>query len=169
MRPLAVEVDDIAATAEAVDIMAEAADVTAAAAIATDEAEVMAAEAADADDDAILDMIALEMAAPDPDDDDFALEMDGGEIYVAEAAPAEDILVAEDSVVADEPEPMAAAAQPPAVRPSPQASQRASVEPEPSLGSSLIASGILQRPQTASDWLAPIRRMSQAEKIAFFS
>jgi hypothetical protein len=41
---------------------------------------------------------------------------------------------------------------------------------EPSLGSTIIATGILQptRPP-ANDPLAPIRRMSQAEKIAFFS
>jgi hypothetical protein len=41
---------------------------------------------------------------------------------------------------------------------------------EPSLGSSLIARGILRKPNIpANDPLAPIRRMSQAEKIAFFS
>jgi hypothetical protein len=39
-----------------------------------------------------------------------------------------------------------------------------------SLGASLIASGIVARPAPArSDPLAPIRRMSQAEKVAFFS
>ncbi|MDZ4366589.1 MAG: hypothetical protein U0987_06120 [Afipia sp.] len=39
-----------------------------------------------------------------------------------------------------------------------------------SLGASLIASGIIARPVSPrSDPLAPIRRMSQAEKIAFFS
>lgn len=39
-----------------------------------------------------------------------------------------------------------------------------------SLGESLIASGIIARPATPrSDPLAPIRRMSQAERIAFFS
>ena len=41
---------------------------------------------------------------------------------------------------------------------------------EISLGSSIIASGIVRRPVVAAnDPLAPIRRMSQAEKIAFFS
>jgi hypothetical protein len=43
------------------------------------------------------------------------------------------------------------------------------VASEASLGSTIIASGILQRPKPPSDPLAPIRRMSQAEKIAFFS
>ncbi|WP_348638286.1 hypothetical protein [Bradyrhizobium sp. ISRA463] len=39
-----------------------------------------------------------------------------------------------------------------------------------SLGSTIIASGLLKRPgAAANDPLAPIRRMSQAEKIAFFS
>jgi hypothetical protein len=49
-------------------------------------------------------------------------------------------------------------------RPAPEPS------PEPSLGSSLIANGIVRRPgPTKSDPLAPIRRMSQIEKIALFS
>jgi hypothetical protein len=39
-----------------------------------------------------------------------------------------------------------------------------------SLGASLIASGIVAKPaEPRIDPLAPIRRMSQAEKIAFFS
>ena len=38
------------------------------------------------------------------------------------------------------------------------------------LGSTIIASGMLRKPANpANDPLAPIRRMSQAEKIAFFS
>jgi hypothetical protein len=41
---------------------------------------------------------------------------------------------------------------------------------ESSLGSSLIANGIVTRPAApVPDPLAPIRRMSQAEKIALFS
>ncbi|CCD91872.1 conserved hypothetical protein [Bradyrhizobium sp. ORS 375] len=41
---------------------------------------------------------------------------------------------------------------------------------EPSLGSTLLSNGLLQRPQVpANDPLAPIRRMTQPEKIAFFS
>ncbi|WP_316179088.1 MULTISPECIES: hypothetical protein [unclassified Bradyrhizobium] len=41
---------------------------------------------------------------------------------------------------------------------------------EPSLGSTLLSNGLLQRPQApANDLLAPIRRMTQPEKIAFFS
>ncbi|MFZ2157226.1 MAG: hypothetical protein WAV72_14050, partial [Bradyrhizobium sp.] len=156
MASPAAQDDEVAATAETADITAAVAET----AVATVEAEVITDEAADADDDAILDMIALEMAAEDPYDADDALEMDGGETHVAELAPADPI------VVTEEPEPIAAAAEPQAVQPPPEAS----AEPEPSLGSTLIASGILQRPRmTASDPFAPIRRMSQAEKIAFFS
>jgi hypothetical protein len=41
---------------------------------------------------------------------------------------------------------------------------------EPSLGATLIANGIVRRRhQLASDPLSPIRRLSQAEKIALFS
>ncbi len=120
-------------------------------------AEAPEAEAAEAYDDAVLDLIALEMAAPDPTEaDDFYTEAD--EVLVAEAAPADPI------VVAGKPEPMAAPPQPAAVQPSHEAS------PEHSLGSTLIANGIVQRPPVSgADPMAPIRRMSQAEKIAFFS
>ncbi|MCK1301189.1 MULTISPECIES: hypothetical protein [unclassified Bradyrhizobium] len=42
--------------------------------------------------------------------------------------------------------------------------------PEVSLGATILASGILQKPRAAAnDPIAPIRRMTQAEKIAFFS
>jgi hypothetical protein len=115
------------------------------------------AEAADEYDEALLDMIALEMAAPDPDDD--TPKNEAYEIEAAELPPAEPIIVAES------PEPIAAA-----VQPSHEPSVQPSLEPEPSLGSSLIANGIVQRPRASRpDPLAPIRRMSQTEKIAFFS
>ncbi|MGC1561714.1 MAG: hypothetical protein WA820_17950, partial [Bradyrhizobium sp.] len=65
-------------------------------------------------------------------------------------------------------------------RPTPEPSFASSVGASPdssresnpgsSLGSSLIANGIVQRPRSAKpDPLAPIRRMSQSERIAFFS
>jgi hypothetical protein len=41
--------------------------------------------------------------------------------------------------------------------------------PQPSLGATLLANGLLQRPVAANDPLTPIRRMTQPEKIAFFS
>jgi hypothetical protein len=130
----------VAATAQAGDETLEAAEV--------------AAEAADAYDDTLLDMVALEMAAPDPADTDDAFDTGSNEIHAAESPPAEPIIAAQ------EPEPIAAPAQPPTTQPSLQVS----------LGSTLIANGMVRRPNASvSDPLAPIRRMSQAEKIAFFS
>jgi hypothetical protein len=130
---------------------------TAASAPATPEATDATAEAAEAYDEAVLDLIALEMAAPDPTEaDDAYAEAD--DILVAAAPPADPV------VVAGKPEPMVAPPQPAAIQPSHQASL------EHSLGSTLIANGIVPRPPISGpDPLAPIRRMSQAEKIAFFS
>ena len=128
------------ATAQAADETVEAADVT--------------AEAAAAYDDALLDMVALEMAAPDPADTDDTSDTDSDGIHAADPPPADPVIVAQ------KPEPTAAPVQPLAIQPSLQLS----------LGSTLIASGIVRRPNASvSDPLAPIRRMSQAEKIAFFS
>ena len=135
----------------------------AAASAGTDEAaaegDVASAEAADAYDESVLDLIALEMAAPDPSDLDDGSEMEANEIHVAELPAAEPILVAQQL------EPIVA---PTAIEPSVQPPLQPAMQP--SLGSSLIASGIVRRPNASeSDPLAPIRRMSQAEKIAFFS
>ena len=110
------------------------------------------AEAADAHDEAILDMIAMEMGAPDPIDDDEIAE----QAHFAEPAPVEQAIVAEVA------EPVAA---PVAMPPQPAAAAAPAVEM--SLGSTILASGMLGKP--ANDPLAPIRRMSQVEKIAFFS
>ncbi|MCE4093564.1 hypothetical protein, partial [Klebsiella pneumoniae] len=64
------------------------------------------------------------------------------------------------------------AAAPTATLPMPSplpASMSASMS-DASLGATILASGILQKPRApANDPLAPIRRMTQAEKIAFFS
>jgi hypothetical protein len=145
-------------TTDAADVNPEDADVAAEAADVTSEAANENSEAADAYDESLLDMIALEMAAPDPADIDDAFDAETDEIDGAEPPPADPI------IAAGRPEPMAAAAEPAAMRPSLQPSL------EPSLGSSLIANGIVRRPPVSeSDPLAPIRRMSQAEKIAFFS
>jgi hypothetical protein len=96
-------------------------------------------------DDAVLELIALEMAAPDLDEPDIP------ETYLKET----------NSV---EPDVVAQIAEPAAPRPEP------APIPQPSLGASLIAAGIVMRPDPSLiDPLAPIRRMSQAEKIAFFS
>jgi len=130
----------------------------------------------------VLDMVALEMAAPDPSDIDALPDTD--QLHVVGLAAATPVIVAQQA------EPTAAPAIAPSRQPSLQRSQppfqpsQASLQPplqafpepalepspEPSLGSTLIASGILRKPHASEfDALAPIRRMSQAEKIAFFS
>ncbi|WP_312012369.1 hypothetical protein [Bradyrhizobium sp. AUGA SZCCT0182] len=144
----------------------------------------LTAEAADAHDEAVLDMIAMEMGAPDPIDDDEFVEPEIEQAHVAmpmveetrladpivEEAQIVEPLPAPPEIVAALPEPMMSAPVAPPVQPPPQP---AAAMPEPalevSLGSSIIASGIVRRPVAANDPLAPIRRMSQAEKIAFFS
>ena len=121
-------------------------------------------EAANAHDEAVLDMIAMEMGAPDPFDDDEIVEPAITSFAEPPVAPA---------IAAELSEPMAAPVGPPVqVAPQPVVQTETRSEParEISLGSSIIASGIVRRPVVAAnDPLAPIRRMSQAEKIAFFS
>ena len=140
----------------------------------TVEAFELTAETADANDEALLDMIAMEMGAPDPIEDDEIIELAAAESGIAEAVVEEAQFAEpphiEPEVVAELPEPMAVTVAPP-VQPPPQPVAAAAPEPAPeiSLGSSIIASGLVRRPVAANDPLAPIRRMSQAEKIAFFS
>jgi hypothetical protein len=128
---------------------------------------------ADAQDEAVLDMIAMEMGAPDPISDDEIAEAAAEQARLAEPAPTAPVIVAKA------PDPVAAPAPPPPVQllvqpPPPPAAAPVPPVPVPavevSLGSTLIASGMVRKPITAAnDPLAPIRRMSQAEKIAFFS
>ncbi len=156
-------------TEEAADTTAEVAEMAAAPLDVTPEAADESAEAAEAYDEALLDMVALEMGAPDPEDIDDTPSAVADEVQMMEPPPAEPLIEQPEPLPAPEP---VAAPEPPAV----QASLQPSLEPapkpivEPSLGSTLLASGFLPRPKPmASDPLAPIRRMSQAEKIAFFS
>jgi hypothetical protein len=130
---------------------------------------------ADAHDEAVLELVAAEMAAPDPIEiDDF--DPIGDDIVVSMRTP---------EPIETMPEPVASPVRPPIVQPFPQPTLSAVPQPapvvargpspvpppvEPSLGSTIIANGILQPAKPpANDPLAPIRRMSQAEKIAFFS
>ncbi|BBB98674.1 MULTISPECIES: hypothetical protein [Bradyrhizobium] len=151
--------------------------------------------AADAHDEAVLDLIAMEMGAPDPiDEEAIAEEMRAAEeMRIAEAMGVAEAMAVEPEMVAPaiqpepapaptvevraevkiEPSPLAAApiaetlVMPPPLPPTVEAAAPAA---EISLGSTIIASGLLKRPSVAAnDPLAPIRRMSQAEKIAFFS
>ena len=141
-------------------------------------AEEMSREEADAHDEAVLDMVAIEMAAPDPDEvHDMPFAIGESEHVHVTTPPIVEPLIPIVQVPEPEPPMQVAKREPvqpaaptlqPVFRPSPP------VAPEPvagpSLGSSLIASGILRKPNIpANDPLAPIRRMSQAEKIAFFS
>ncbi len=178
----------------------------------TEETEAVALDAAaEAEDEAILDAIALEMAAPDPDFDEIIEPVEmvaptpepiaaevatpvaaalpepiAPEPVVAAAAeePADapiamDSLarltdaIAEAAAEMEQPAPAMAAAASFAAAPSaalPMPSPLPASMPEPSLGATILASGILQKPRApANDPLAPIRRMTQAEKIAFFS
>ncbi|WP_027518972.1 hypothetical protein [Bradyrhizobium sp. WSM1417] len=168
-----------------------------------------------AEDEAILEAIALEMAAPDPEFDEIIepVEMEATvpEPVVVEAAapiaaeipepiapepvapepvaaaaiveePVEEAPIAMESLarltnaiaeaaaeVMEQPAPVMAAT---ATFGAAQATTlpMPSPVPEASLGATILASGILQKPRAAAnDPMAPIRRMTQAEKIAFFS
>jgi hypothetical protein len=160
--------------------------------IAMAEAASEPADAFDAHDEAMLDMVAMEMAAPDSDAaydptieehqdhemqvaDAQALASVDGTISESVAAYEIEVTFPDSSETADEPVaatvlPMVTPLQP-APEPAPEPE---TVKPEPvlpaSLGSSLLANGIVTRPRASRpDPLAPIRRMSQTEKIAFFS
>jgi hypothetical protein len=127
------------------------------------------ADDADVQDEAMLDIIAMEMGAPDPINDEEIAEAAAEQARQAEPAPIAAKIVAEapKPVAAPSPPPIQHAVQPP---PPPAAASGPVAAMQVSLGSTLIANGMLKRPVTAAnDPLAPIRRMSQAEKIAFFS
>jgi hypothetical protein len=106
-------------------------------------------------DDAVLGLIATEMAMDEDDGDDFDSNDAIAELrdLAASAAP---------SIQAAAP----AASAPPMMR-------QEAVEPASptasSLGAALIANGVVRQPQRSNDPLAAFRRMSQIEKIAFFS
>jgi hypothetical protein len=138
---------------------------------------------------AVLDAIALEMAEPETAHANLAepphgvdagttetdtIEMDAietgtiatdlAETGVADVAMAEIDIVSPVAIasVAVEAAPKTAMAVDP--KPAPQVPSQ-----PPSLGASLIASGIVSSRSAVHDVLAPLRRMSQAERIAFFS
>lgn len=104
-----------------------------------------------AHDDAVLDMIALEMGAPDPEEPETGLA---------------NIERLETPDLVPDPEPIADnSSEHPDQEP-----EANSENPAPSsLGASLLASGVVSSPTPRSDPMAPFKRMTQAEKIAFFS
>jgi hypothetical protein len=115
------------------------------------------AEDDDARDEAVLEMVAFEMAVPDPFDEE-PTEHSSARGPRMQANPEADVAV--------QPPHPEAAFQPVPVSPPPA---QVKAVAEPSIGSTVLASGIVARRNAPSDPLAPIRRMSQAEKIAFFS
>ena len=128
-------------------------------------------DVADAHDEAVLDLVAMEMAAADEADNIELPEPELEQAPVAAASPVEPETAPPSAATA------ALVERPPAMAPAPpQPVAQPPREPprdapsELSLGSTIIASGILRKPNIpANDPLAPIRRMSQSEKIAFFS
>jgi len=164
--PVLEEATDAATSIQAAPVESARAEIETAEAIElTAEAVEFTAEAADIHDAAVLDMIAMEMGAPDPFDGDEIAEPVTEAVHIAEPPPVE------PEIIAQLPEPVAAPIEPPVQLP-PQPVIAAPPAParEISLGSSIIASGIVRKPVVAAnDPLAPIRRMSQTEKIAFFS
>jgi hypothetical protein len=207
--------------AAGVDVASTAEPIADEATEAASESMEMSAETADAHDEAVLDMIALEMAIIDPTDEDqeedqTVATVQPAEVSAPEMAAPEPFAVEETASVSDEmsllqqatveaaieeharamPEtisptikPSRAAPQPmPAPlqqvmeaaaelaslaqqQPSPQALAQAILQasPEPSLGAAIVASGIIRKPISASDPLASLRRLTQAEKVALFS
>jgi hypothetical protein len=119
-------------------------------------AEVLEAEVLEAEDMAVLDMVALEMAEPD------LVEAGAAEPDAAAASLAiPDIAIERETVAAAQiNESVSVQAETPL----------APEQPPASLGAALIANGVLANPALpAADSLGPIRRMSQADKIAFFA
>jgi hypothetical protein len=152
------------------DIPDPAAEAVASEAAAHDMPAAVDDVAADTHDEALLDLVAMEMAAPDDADDIELAEPDIEEAPIATAAsigPERAPLGAATAVIVEQqpaiPSPLRPVGETPR-EPPPEAS------PGLTLGSTIIASGILRKPTTpANDPLAPIRRMSQTEKIALFS
>ncbi|MDB5653885.1 MAG: hypothetical protein JWQ94_1498 [Tardiphaga sp.] len=146
--------------------------------VAMDEPET-AARDAEAYDLAVLDRVAMEMAVQDFSEPETAEpeiaepEMEPPQLAQLQiAAPEVEQPAAAPEVVATAPLAEVAAAMPApavaAVAPEPEPQPEPAYHP--SLGAALIANGVISNPNApASDPLAPIRRMSQAEKIAFFS
>ncbi|WP_066501859.1 hypothetical protein [Bradyrhizobium macuxiense] len=169
-------VEDALAKAEAALAEAEAAEL----------ARVSQEAAANAEDEAVLDLIAIEMGASDPIEDDEATlvaEMRAAEAMATEpamAAPVLEMAMAAEPAPAQSPAPVTApqpaaelqVAEAPLSPAPPQIDAETAPAPAAnvSLGSTIIASGLVKKPNAAAnDPLAAIRRMTQAEKIAFFS
>lgn len=127
-------------------------------------------DAAFAHDIAVLDLVAQEMAAPD-DDDLSDLEFadpepvdDDEPVAQADGVPAVAVAAAPAQAIAAEP-----AATANASRASAQAPQQMQAAAPASVGAAVLAQGVVRKPVLSSDPFAALRRMTQAEKLAFFS
>ncbi|NVN84740.1 MAG: hypothetical protein HXX15_01515 [Rhodopseudomonas sp.] len=140
-------------------------------AMAENDADVLDLETAL--DVAVLDLVAMEMAALDFADEETtpARETEPGELASAEpiaAEPSYDEPMAVEPVAAESVYREASAAM--AETMVMESAIVTENPPPPSLGAALLARGMVAPPAVSNvDPLAPIRRMSQAEKIAFFS
>jgi hypothetical protein len=127
-------------------------------------------------DEAMLERVALEMAAPDFDDADAGIAVVEPEAHIAEPTQVVEPVQVDEPPQPQVTEPPRAEAVPAASAPEPDIAQNVALasppvapEPGPSLGATILATGLVTRKTPANDPLAPIRRMTQAEKIAFFS
>jgi hypothetical protein len=153
-----------------VDMPVPAAEAVASAAGAPDMPAAADDIAADTHDEALLDLVAMEMAAPDDVDDIEPAEPDIEKTPIAAAASIGPEMALPGAATAAIMEQQPAIPSPP--RPVGETPPEPLREASPglTLGSTIIASGMLRRPNIpANDPLAPIRRMSQTEKIALFS
>ena len=129
-------------------------------------------DVAEVEDQAVLDIIAMEMAAPDlSEPEDLGYDAPTADLVATNS-------VAETSVIPDiATRTIAAVAIDNTAQQMPTSAARIVAQevlidtPQPpSLGAALIAGGVVPDPVApAKDLLAPIRRMTQAEKIALFS
>ena len=178
---------DLSPVPEAAAVAPVVADEAHAAAMAPETSSELV-DAFDSGDEAMLDMVAMEMAAPDTDaayepgiDELEAQEAEEAQVREPQVQPPQPAKSQESSGSWEIDISFESDASDPAEAPAVATARRvvtpvhalpepvAEAEPAPSLGSSLIANGIVARPRTKPDPMAPIRRMSQNEKIAFFS
>jgi hypothetical protein len=177
--PVAVDEEAVAAVTEAVAelaaTMAEESTIETSASIAMDDVVSAPDAAIDAEehDLAVLDMVAAEMGALDLSEPDVVepqaaesqVVASGGMQAEAVVGLAEPEILNSDLMTLAQIAEAALAPEPPQPDLVPQMEAAA-----PSLGAALIAGGVIADPNApASDPLAPIRKMTQAEKIAFFS
>jgi hypothetical protein len=160
----------VEAAAEPTAMMADTPIAEASMAVEDVASEPEAALDAEAEHDlAVLDMVAAEMGALDLSEPEMVepqlAEQEPVQAEAVAAPIAAPEIIHSDLMTLAQIAEVALAPEPPQPEPVPQAPAEAA-----SLGAALIANGVIANPNApASDPLAPIRKMTQAEKIAFFS